>query len=148
MKYKVERGLGICSSCTQYGNVIFSYSEEIYKGGICPNCILYKSHIVIGRRIDDPAMVPIVFMAHAILGHEPYATLLRSAEKKEFDELEKVSKEFEREKMLHENRSILKREGLFSILYKPNRKDRRTQRAKSKKNRLARKRLKRIKHAT
>lgn len=76
---RVSRFQGRCSFCDFEGMVIAPYTPEVMNGELaCPDCILA------GRTsrfaLKHPAMRPLVFIAKAMKGEEPFATLLKAAE--------------------------------------------------------------------
>lgn len=58
--------------------MIRAYDARVYDGRVCPECVMA------GRASDFPpnhaAMRPIVFVALALLGHEPFRSMLKAAE--------------------------------------------------------------------
>lgn len=78
-KVRVRRELGICSVCgAAGGQVIKAYDDRVYEGLACAPCVLS------GKASTFPpthkAMRPIVFVARALRGDEPFASLLRAAD--------------------------------------------------------------------
>lgn len=77
---KVNRIRTTCARCgAEEIQCVEAYSPEAYTGAVCGPCILA------GQASDTyapehPAMRPMVFVARALVGEEPYATLLRQAD--------------------------------------------------------------------
>lgn len=76
---RVTRYQGKCGSCDFEGLVIEGHDPDVMTGLACPDCVMA------GRASrfapEHPAMRPIVFVARAMRGEEPFRTLLESAEK-------------------------------------------------------------------
>lgn len=76
---RVSRYQGKCSTCDFEGLVIQGHDDRVMSGLHCHTCVLA------GRASsyapEHPAMRPIVFVARAMRGDEPFRTLLESAEK-------------------------------------------------------------------
>lgn len=79
-KVKVGRQLGDCDFCGDTGlQVIKSYDDRVYRGWACPICVL--AGVTNPRfRADSKQMAPMVFVAQALRGDEPFKTLLKRAD--------------------------------------------------------------------
>lgn len=136
-KTRVERSIGSCVVCHVPGEIIHAFDERIYQGGACSNCILHRtSELTSGQRLDSRIMAPMVFVARALQGEEPFASVLRAADSQNPEKLEATLKDLkdlrsdlERARFeveLKEARSILRLQGLLSpTMGKPNNKQRR-----------------------
>lgn len=76
---RVSRYQGRCGFCPFEGLVIEGHDPEVMTGLACPACVLGGKASRFAP--EHPAMRPIVFVARAMRGDEPFRTLLESAEK-------------------------------------------------------------------
>lgn len=82
---KVIREVGRCDYCDSVGGqVIGSYDPRVYTGKACPDCVL-GGRASDRYRPDHSAMRPMVFVARALRGDEPFKTLLRAADLQKAD---------------------------------------------------------------
>ena len=79
-KVKVGRRLGDCGFCGDADlQVIKAFDDRIYRGWACPTCIL--TGVTNAQfKPDSREMSPIVFVARALRGDEPFKTLLKRAD--------------------------------------------------------------------
>lgn len=133
-RVRVERELGDCDYCDATNlQVIGAFDESIYPGLACPKCVL-SGETNSTYPPDHRAMSPMVFVAKALTGVQPYERLLRAADAQKADERKKaqvISLDQERKRLKRlRDRGVVK---TGSATAKPNRKQRRAARAVSKK---------------
>lgn len=94
---RCERKIGKCDRCGAERMLIFAFDERVYEGGVCHDCF-FKGKAC-DLELEDPLMRPMLFLARALRGDEPFASILRSADSQSMD-LEKSAealKEFAEE---------------------------------------------------
>lgn len=80
VRLKVSRELGTCARCGAEGaQTITAYDSEVYEGEVCGPCVL-SGKAAPDLEIESPLMRPMVFVAKALRGDEPFRTLLRAAD--------------------------------------------------------------------
>lgn len=88
---RVSRERGTCDFCGAEGHVIIAYDPRAYDGRACPKC-------VIGGRTSERydvkggVMRPMVFVARALLGVQPFARMLKAAEEQREKERRKAER--------------------------------------------------------
>lgn len=75
---RVSRYQGRCGFCDFEGLVIEGHDPDVMSQLACPTCVLAGKASSFAP--EHPAMRPIVFVARAMRGDEPFATLLKAAE--------------------------------------------------------------------
>jgi len=84
---KTSRKTGDCDHCDVKGvQVIKAIDERIYSGWACPDCVL--SGKISDFAPEHGAMVPMVFIARALKGDEPYASLMAAADAQREDPIQ------------------------------------------------------------
>lgn len=133
-KSKVERSFGPCVVCHVPSELVHAFDERVYQGGACSDCLLHRtSELTTEHRLDSRIMAPMVFVARALSGEEPFASVLRAADAQNPEKLEATLKKLggevvrDREEVhLEEARSLLRRQGfLTTTTGKPNNRQRR-----------------------
>jgi hypothetical protein len=133
-KSRVERSFGPCVVCHIPGELVHAFDERVYRDGACPDCLLHRtSELTTEYRLDSRIMAPMVFVARALRGEEPFASVLRAADSQNPEKVEATLKKFggelvrdRQEVELEQARSILRRQGFLSTGGgKPNNKQRR-----------------------
>lgn len=68
-----------CAFCGVTGTVIFAYDAKVYAGGACPDCVA-KGVVSDEFGPEHRVMAPMMFIAQALRGVEPFATMKASAD--------------------------------------------------------------------
>jgi len=77
---KVSRTYDVCGGCGgEPREVVSAYDDALWAGYRCPECIL-SGRAVPAVPVDHTAMRPMVFVAKALLGVEPMASMLKAAD--------------------------------------------------------------------
>ncbi len=138
-RLKVSREIGTCDRCkTEEVHTITAYDPGAYEGRVCGPCIL-AGKATEDHEVDSPLMRPMVFVARALAGQEPYRTLLRAADEQrdnpaKADTIEAIAKA--RHKSDSKARHRARKLGLVETRVPKNRKERRIA-AKQKRKRDA-----------
>lgn len=84
-RLKVSRQIGTCDNCdTPDVQTISAYDPAVYQGRICGPCVL-AGNATSEHDVDSPLMRPMVFVARALAGEEPYRTLLKAVDEQRAD---------------------------------------------------------------
>ncbi len=79
-RLKVNRKIGTCVRCgAEKVQTISAYDPAVYEGHACGPCIL-AGKAAPDHDVEAPIMRPMVFVAKALAGEEPYRTLIRAAD--------------------------------------------------------------------
>lgn len=79
-RVKVSREIGTCDRCgAEEIQTIIAYDPAVYEGAVCATCVL-AGKATESHGIDSEIMRPMVFVARALSGEEPYRTLLKAAD--------------------------------------------------------------------
>lgn len=68
-----------CAYCGAHGTVIFAYDESVYGGGACALCVR-DGKASATYEPEHKVMAPMLFLANALLGIEPFATIKANAD--------------------------------------------------------------------
>lgn len=78
-RIKVSRQIATCDRCgTADVQTVTAYDPSVYEGRVCGPCILAGK--ASAHEVDAPIMRPMVFVAKALAGEEPYRSLLKAAD--------------------------------------------------------------------
>lgn len=80
-RIRVTRKIGDCGYCDRVrnGSVIQAYDPDVFAGVACPDCVL-EGKASAKFKPDAPEMRPVVFVAKALKGIQPFAKLLAAAD--------------------------------------------------------------------
>lgn len=78
-RLRVNRRFGPCARCGEERHTIAAYDVKVYSGHVCGPCIL-TGKATEDHTVMSPIMRPMVFVARALAGEEPYMSLLKAAD--------------------------------------------------------------------
>lgn len=73
-------GYGPCDRCSRDRQLIYAFDDRVYEGGVCSECFLGGKACDLS--IEDPLMRPMLFIARALRGDEPFKSILLKYSKK------------------------------------------------------------------
>ena len=76
---RVSREQGTCDFCGARGHVIIAYDPRAYDGRACPKCVI-DGRTSERYDVNGGVMRPMVFVARALIGEQPFARMLKAAE--------------------------------------------------------------------